>query len=427
MNRVGLGIGLLAAAVGGAAAGASSPDPRSLAIPAAELDRARVLVRALGSDAYRDRERAERELAGMGRLARPALAEAAGTDPSPEVRVRAGRLLPGAEAADLQARVDTFLADAEGKYEHDLPGMALFRQHVGTGRAARELYAEAAKGRANLELLAALDRPPAEAGKAVADRRLGLYLAQNPQQFNGNVRINGLPPKVQQPTLADVTTLLVAEVVVPSADIPKAGPFQQLSAAHFLNGPAAADAIGKPDVTPHAAPFRAALAGWLNTRTAPADLENMGWLAQTLKAVPETTGLLRRTVTTPGVPGWSKGQAVGLLVQRRKRDERPFLRTLLKDETPVTVVWLGANDKGQPLQAACQVRDLALAVLLLQDGRDLREWGFDIQPNAAVSLSTVQNGGIAFGFVTDEKRAAALDRWAAEDATIPPPRPVERK
>src|SRR6476661_3009451 len=110
MNRFGLV--LVAAELAASAAAAVSPDPRDLVVPAAEQARARELVRRLASDEFADREGAYRELARMGRLARPALAEA-GADPSPEVRSRAARLLPRAEAEELKARVDTFLADAE--------------------------------------------------------------------------------------------------------------------------------------------------------------------------------------------------------------------------------------------------------------------------------------------------------------------------
>jgi hypothetical protein len=429
MNRLGLGIGLLAAvavAVAGSA-GAASPDPRDLAIPAADLEKARVLVRALGSEAFRDRERAERELAGMGRLARPVLAEAAGIDPSPEVRARAARLLPRAEAADLQARIDTFLADADGKYDHDLPGLALFRRHAGTDRAARELFAEVAKARPNLDLLAAVGASPEEGGRAIADRRVGLFLAQHPQSFN---RFG--PPGVARPrfpTLADVAALLVAEVAVPSADIPRPGQFQYVTAATFLNTPASAAAIASPETAAHGAAFRAILVKWLDTRTAPADLEQIGWVAQTFRQVPETAGLLRRMVTTPGVQGYSKGQAIGYLIQRNGRDERPFLKSLLEDETLVVTVLLGNNPQAAPVQASCQLRDLALGVLLLQDKQDLREWGFDLPPNTAANLQTVQTGGINFAFTTDEKRAAAHRMWAAHEAgrLAPPPRPGRRK
>ena len=90
---------------------------------------------------YREREEAHAELAKMGRLARPAPLEAAASDPDPEVRFRCSRLLPKAGADDLKARLDTFLADTEGKYEHDLPGLKQFRK-PSAGREGPRLFVE---------------------------------------------------------------------------------------------------------------------------------------------------------------------------------------------------------------------------------------------------------------------------------------------
>src|SRR6266540_3526354 len=129
-------------------ASAVSPDPKDLAIPPVEMSRARELVRQLASEVFKEREQAQDELAKMGRLARPALSEALASDPSPEIRARTARLLPRAEAADLQARIDTFLADTEAKYQHDLPGWSIFRKEVATKeteKEKRELYVEAIK------------------------------------------------------------------------------------------------------------------------------------------------------------------------------------------------------------------------------------------------------------------------------------------
>src|SRR5947209_2864347 len=128
MNRLwAAALGWMLAAV---PAGAASPDPKDLADPPQELSKARELVRQLGSEVFKEREAAQTELARMGRLARPALLDAA-ADANPEVRARTTRLLPRAEAADLQARIDTFLADADGKFDHDLPGWAIVRKEVG--------------------------------------------------------------------------------------------------------------------------------------------------------------------------------------------------------------------------------------------------------------------------------------------------------
>src|SRR5262245_18865545 len=101
----------------------ASPDPAELAVPPQELSKARQLVRQMGSEVDREREEAQTELTKMGRMARQALIEGASSDADPEVRQRCARLLPKASSDDLKARIDTFLADTDGKYDHELPGL----------------------------------------------------------------------------------------------------------------------------------------------------------------------------------------------------------------------------------------------------------------------------------------------------------------
>ena len=169
---------------------AGSPDPKSLEIPADELSRARELVQQLGSDQYATREKAEQELARMGRLARPVLLEAANTDPNQEVRARCSSLLPKATALDLKARIDVFLADAEGKYEHDLPGWhqfrgvlreewSLFGFDVWSDRSldkpARAVFAEIIASPDNRQIMMAAGGSKTELASIASARRQELY------------------------------------------------------------------------------------------------------------------------------------------------------------------------------------------------------------------------------------------------------------
>ena len=97
------------------AARGASPDPKSLAIPVRELSRAQDLAGRLGDNVFQVREQATRELCKMGRLALPAVEQALAKATDPEVRARCEWLLPKALADDSKARLDTFLADADGK------------------------------------------------------------------------------------------------------------------------------------------------------------------------------------------------------------------------------------------------------------------------------------------------------------------------
>ncbi|MFO0825734.1 MAG: hypothetical protein U0792_21880 [Gemmataceae bacterium] len=163
------------------------PGPKDLAIPPQELSKARELVRKLGSELYREREEAHAELVKMGRLARFCAAQAAISDADPEIRFRTSRLLAKAGADELAARLATFLADKDGKYEHDLPGLKQFRKVVGTDEKARALFVELVQSPANLEVLQALDRNATEGGRAISDRRTLMFSKMQHRNFGGKV------------------------------------------------------------------------------------------------------------------------------------------------------------------------------------------------------------------------------------------------
>ncbi|MBA4065070.1 MAG: hypothetical protein C0501_15415 [Isosphaera sp.] len=411
------------AAVGLWAGGAAgvSPDPKDLVISQGDLAKARDLIRQLGSEAYRDREEAHAELTRMGRLARPALLEAAGSDPDPEVRFRCSRLLPKAAADDLKARLDTFLADTEGKYRHDLPGWdkfvaatretwRVFGHPVWADKSgddkARQLFIEVVKTPYNVELLRALDRTPAEAGRAVADRRMQLYAQINQRNnFRG-----GVMPPPQPITLPDVACLILAETVTPAADVPRAGPFSYVTGVTFLQqGGPATSALSANSGLPHAEAYRRIVGRWMETREEPNDLAQLCYVAgQLLRNFPQSTPLLRRIVATDAVQGYAKGEAIRALVQGPNggKNEIPFVTRLLTNETLATTVWFGGGPN-QNQQYQCLVRDVALAHLVTLTGQRMEDYGFKA-PNGQVPVAAQLH---SYAFTSDRDRAAAMVKY----------------
>jgi hypothetical protein len=389
-------------------ASAASPDPRDLAVPPHELSRAQSLVRQLSSVTFRDRERAQRELAAMGRLARPVLADAAQTDPDPEVRFRCARLLPKATADDLKARTDAFLADAEGKFEHDLPGWKRFREIAGADQPARDLFVALLKSAPNGELLAALDRPIEEAGRAVADRRNQMYS----QIYQRQLRVFDPASPPPSPTLTDIAALLVAETVVPSKNVPRAGQFGfSVSAANFVQQPASLAAVAS-DTAEHAAAYRRVLGRWFDTRTDVTDLSHYALVsaAHSLPTVKETTPLMRRAAQTDGVQPHIKAQAMLHLVQRHDKEELAVLKSQLTNDGLISQQRLGLD-----VTLRCQVRDVALALSVHLSGQDVRDYGFEFVNGFNAGQVTTNYYG--YGFTTDEKRDAAFRKWREWEAS----------
>jgi hypothetical protein len=413
MNR--LWIVLAAMGLASASAQAATPDPKDLVVPPAEMSKAKELVRLLASEVYKEREQAHEALAKMGRLARPALIEGLTTDPSPEIRARTMRLLPRAEAADLQARIETFLADTEAKFHHDLPGWALFRKEIntkeaGTEKALREIYVEAIKAPANLEVLTALETSPEVAGRAIGERRMNLFLQQNPGIY-GRIA-PGMSATPKQPTLADVAILMLAEAQIDSKHIPRNNNFGNITAAQFVQSQASMNALNNPDASPQAKAYKQLFVKWLDSRVAPDDLNNIYWLANNFRSIKETGALLRRIVSTDGVQPYAKAQSMIYLLQRGGEDELAVLRGQLKNYNSI-------NNGGKVMIAPnvfieTQLRDIALALLLHNEKQDLKKYGFEFQPGFATNQVATNYWG--YGFKNDDDRKAAHKKFEEYEA-----------
>ena len=399
-------------------AGAASPDPRSLVISRQDLSLARSLVQRLGDERFREREQAQKELAEMGRRARLALREAVNSDPSAEIRSRAAQLLPRAESAELQLRIETFLADTEGKFEHDLPGWNLFRKCVGdkadrSGATTRNLYVELLKSRSNLELLVAIKGTPEAAGPLIADRRYSLFLQMNPQ-LRGQANMAFNTDRSQLLSLVDVAGLLFAESVVPAKYIPRTGPFAGINGATFAQQPVSMNVINNPASSPHGEAYRRILIRWIESRTGADELGNVVYLVTRLPQMKEANSILRRIIDTTGVAGWAKAQAVIALAQRNGKDEIGFLKTLLTNDLSVGNIFLGQGGNGMAKFATCQLRDVALAMLIAQSGQKIQDYGYEVPSHG--NPDPLRSNYPSYAFPTDEARVAALKKWANHES-----------
>jgi len=396
---------LVCGVLGTAPAFGASPDPKDLTVSPEELSKARELVRKLGSDFYREREEAQAELGKMGRLARQAVAEGAATDADPEIRLRCSRLLPKASADDLKARIDTFLADTEGKFEHDLPGLKMFRKQVGATVKARELYVEILKSPYNMDMFAGMDKGETEGGRAVSDRRSAMW---NDMQHRPFVP-GGKPFVPKQPTLPDIAALLFAESVIPSDSIPKIAVWNFVNGTQFLQQQASMNALSNASA-PHADTYKEIVRKWLVTRTDPNELTNLSYQLgnTTLKQFPESLVLLRKIILTEGVQGYAKGQALNSLMQQRGKEETAFLKTLMNNDTMIQQVWFG-KPNGQAEMHSCLMKDVALAFLISQAGGNIKDYFFETPQGVIVNPGQLGFG--QYAFTSDEKRGSGFMKY----------------
>src|SRR5207248_3183230 len=133
----------------------------------------------------------------------------------------------------------------------------------------------------------------------------------------------------------------------------------------------AMNAVNNPNDVPHGNAYRQIFIKWIDTRTAPDDLNNIAWIANNFKQIKETAALLRRIVSTDGVQGYAKAQAMGFLLMRGK-DEVPTIRSQLRNDSSLNN---GRQQIAPGVLIDLQVRDVALALVLHNDGQDLKKFG----------------------------------------------------
>jgi len=385
----------------GSAAPPANPDPKSLEVSAAELSKARELVQKLASDAFIDRERAHEALSEMGRLARPALIDGARTDPDPEIRHRCQALLPKATAAEMKARLEAFLADTDGKYEHDLPGWNKLRAAVrgdftmfgwtwsvrpDADKTARALFTDFLKAPGGRELLTALDRDRGSAGQAVAARKQQLYQMRFPR--------DGTPGR--PPSVAEVAVVMFAESQVPSKNVPRSTALTSVITTSGLTTAVQAD-------DDRGRALKAVMTAWFDSRTDGVDMYSALTLANNMNNTQAAGRLAGRLLTAPGVTGFYRGNALSTIVRLKLTDQLPAVEKALADQTALTTTIRVVN--GVQVRQTIEVRDAALATAVLLTGQDPATYHFENLTKNATAFSCTQ------GRIAEGKRDEALAKW----------------
>ncbi|HYH65604.1 MAG TPA: hypothetical protein VD866_12980 [Urbifossiella sp.] len=394
--------GLVLTAALAPAAPPVDPDPKHLVVPPAEQARAAALVEKLGSPRYDEREKAQDDLAAMGRKAVPALTEALARHASAEVRARCQTIYPRARADDLEARLAVFVADEGGKFEHDLPGWPEFRQvTAGCGPVARTVFAEIVANPLGRELLIT-DLPPQDLGLRIALRKQEMYQKRyNPTR----------PGQVQEPAAVEVLALMLAETRVPSRHVPRSNfsviIYQSSGFVSAINGGTQARV------------YRAIAGKWVASRDDAVLMVQALSVGQALD-LPEVADLGARMVKTAAVTPLNKAQAAMAVAKVGNAKHLPALESAFKDEAPLAVAGvIIAGPGGAPVAKAppaMQLRDVALAAALLLTQQDPTEYGFEVTnppPRATTRLQYTT------WRLTAERRAAAFEKWAEWRAANP--------
>jgi hypothetical protein len=379
-------------------AAAPSPDPRSLDIPVAVRWRAAALVRELGSPVFDDRERAARDLAALGRLALPALRYGVERSPDAEVRLRCGLLLPRAREADHVARVAVFVADRDGKFEHDVAGWGLFRKAVGDGPDARRLFERIAGAASTRRVLIATRWPGPSLNALAAERWTRLGKEARP------VQAEGVQAAARPVSLLDVAALLLADIASPEADeglgsgwVPTVLLIEDVALAETARGRG-----------PDGPVFRRLVTAWLDGKSGAVGLQHAIQIATAIQLPPAVAARYHaRTLDQKGIDAHTKLVAVGALARSGDRGHLAALDRLRDDTDAVDVGWPDGTMFTSP------VADLALAAMIHLSGQKLTDYGFTIAPGGPVDFTRVDPCRFAPDrtATADQKRERAAAKW----------------
>ena len=370
---------------------AESPSPKELTISPTDLSRARELVNKFASEGFDEREDAQDELAKMGRLAMPALLDGLNANPSPEVRYRCQSLLPKAAQADLQARLATFLADTEGKFNHDLPGWNEFKKIAGTSPTSRTVFVELLKESPNRTLVLAIPGPPSELGSLVAARKQEMY-----QLRFARVNLPTPTPRKEQ-TIPDVIALMFAESHVASKYIPRTVPNVTVYNIAGLN-------VAVTDGSEKAATYKAIVGHWIETRDDALSMYTAMNQAAAMGLPKQGAVVAAKLLQLKGGAITYRFYAAFAIAKNGSKEHLSALESAFNDDA-------GLNQQrvvnGLVQQSQLQLRDMALAAAVLLTGQNAEDYGlveqYKNQPGMQYMYSNWR--------LPEEKRKAAFEKW----------------
>jgi hypothetical protein len=387
-------------------AAAADPDPKSLAVPADTTARATDLVGSLASREYAVRVEATEELRKLGRFALPTLRDALAANSNPEIRLRIEMLLPTATADDLRARVECYLADGDGKYQHDLPGAGVYFTVAGRTTAAEKLFRDM-MGSPNRDLIAALDDREADLNRRYLARRAELRLSATGSHTTGGA---------DAPNATDLAALLLAESRLPDKPATTVRGVRTVSVfRNSLLQNRVKDAL-ESDTRGDA--LAAVLTAWMETRD---DYLTIYYAVSAMTRADSPLALpAARKQATGEVAGGSttyRGRAIAYIGRFGTAADLRILEKLFDDRGPSGTVFLGGAPRKRTV---IQVRDLALAMALLLTEQEPEDYGITNRYAATAKPTVTQKYMYSAYYFdaedddkADEKRDAALKKYAA--------------
>jgi hypothetical protein len=382
MTRLAPRIAALTLLLTAGAAPAATPAPLS---PDDQV-KARQLVRQLGDASYEARQQATQKLFKMGLPVKDLLLEGS-KNSDLEVRRRCRELLPAVLEADRLARIDAFVADKDGKREHDLPGWRRFRQVVGDTPEARKLFVEMQKSEC-CTFLIDVEKDPGHAGDLCYAR-----CQQMQEKLYGRFRTGVSPADHTPVTLAEMAAVMLV-ASDPKVQMPN---FSSYMVGNFLYQQVARNALTGNRPTP----FRKLTLAWIERQLGDDNgLQYALNMAVNLE-LKECLDIAVRAAKEKKVKGQGLGAVLTTLGKMGGKEHVPLIEAQLSD---TTVIGNFGINRGS---GTTEVRDAALAMLVHMTKQSHKDYGF---------LFADANAGLMFnavflGFSNNAERDKAHRKW----------------
>ncbi len=336
------------------------------------------LVQRLGDPSFTQRETATQELIELGSKAHAALVEGR-RHFDPEIRFRCKRILAVIDYRMRERRFEAFVnaeADAE-----PLGGWDRFHRIVGDSKQTRSLFVE--MHRSEWDLLESVQSSPKEVAEKY--QRRCEYLRQASQSFR------------QPLSLGSVATVIF---LAGEVDL-EIGQFVSSTIYTFCYQNSFRTAIEGGTNKDN---LRKLLGQWVSTNTS-RTTAYQGLMLAMRYDLKEGLVPAKELLSQPGMPHHYKQYALLALAKLGSKEDLPLVEKNLDDKTPCSSMPIRQGDKKIVYQT--QIRDVALAAAIHLHGQDLKKFGFErAQANSQMLYSTN-----TLGFLSDETRAAAREKW----------------
>jgi hypothetical protein len=331
------------------------------------------LVEQLGGEEFSVRERATTRLIEMGLAAKQAV-EAGRTHPDREIRYRCERIFQIVGELDFQRRLTAFTSGRSDGL--DLPAWRRFRERYGDDGETRSLFVEMQK--AESELLQAVENGPQGVARVAETRTTQL---QHLQRRAGEAT-----------SLGSVAALLFAAV----GDEVNLGLQPSFALVNLCSQPSFIQGMSDPAKNKV---LRKMLSQWImQSEGAVAQQSMFLAMRHDMKEglIPAT-----RILRNPGEQPFVRQTALMTVAKLGDASHVDLLESALDDATRIS------SHRIDNVQYETQLRDVALAAVLLLKKQDPKTFGFErIQFNE----SNVFNYGTV-GFENEDKRKLAFDKY----------------